>query len=142
MWNCHKLSDDRLVEFRLFLSDNDADIVCLNELKLNEQECNKSLRFDGYRAFARPRAGDSASYGGGVCVLVREFIQVNDWSFDDEAEAISISISLNNLITRLVNEYDGQFLSYAIFSSDRSDSIKTLLCHVRGSLNYALAQAQ
>ena len=48
----------------------------------------------------------------------------------------------NPMITRLVNEYDGQFLSYAIFSSESSSSNKTLLCHVRGSLNYALAQPQ
>ena len=65
------------------------------ELKLNELECSDSLRFEGYRAFSHPRAGDSASYGGGVCVLVREFIQRDKWSFDDEVEATYSRLPLN-----------------------------------------------
>ena len=134
-WNCNKLSGDRLVEFRLFLSDNDADIVCLNELKLNEQECNADLRFDGYRTFSRPRAGDSASFGGGVCVLVREFIQVDDWAIDDEAEAISISIKLNNFCFKLLCYYNPPYyknLSSRLLDSFLSDNIGRLIL---GDLN-------
>ena len=46
--------------------------------------------------------------------------------------------TLNPMIKRLIEEYDNQFVSFAIFSSEFTDSDKTLLCHVRGLLENAL----
>lgn len=44
-WNCFKLTYDRCNELKLFLGKYKPDIVSLNEIKLNEYECNYSLNF-------------------------------------------------------------------------------------------------
>ena len=50
----------------------------------------------------------------------------------------SAAATHNPMIKRLIEEYDNQFVSFAIFSSEFTDSDKTLLCHVRGLLENAL----
>ncbi len=103
-WNSFCLTDERRLALSLFLVDSGVDVMCLNELKLSEEECNFHLRFSGYRTFLKLRDGDRARSGGGVCVLVKESLEAE--SYDSEVghgvEAISLSISCGNYKFKLL----------------------------------------
>ena len=54
-WNCFKLTQTRLVEFKIFLNSFQPDLVSIQEIKMNQEEENLFLRFDGYLTYYRPR---------------------------------------------------------------------------------------
>lgn len=70
-WNCFKLTKSRIVELRLFLEEFKPDIMSIQEVKMNEEEANLSLRFESYSAFYKARR-KGPTFGGGVAILVRE----------------------------------------------------------------------
>ena len=53
-WNCHNMTDFRSNALQIFINDlkstcKSLDIICLNEVKLNLEEANLRLNFDGYQ---------------------------------------------------------------------------------------------
>ena len=69
-WNCHSLTEKRRIELSSFLVENNPDVMCMNELKLNEAESNKYIQFAGYTSIFRCRDPLKSS-GGGVCILIK-----------------------------------------------------------------------
>jgi exonuclease III len=134
-WNCFKLNPARLEELRLFLVSTKPDIVSLNELKLNEYECNFYLNFEGYNAVFKTRERNP-SCGGGVCLLVRDNIPFGQVTlFDDlglEVVAISTKVDTKNVIVvSYYNPPDKQVDSNLFQRLDESGS-EFMIC---GDLN-------
>ena len=72
-WNCFKMTESRLVALDFFLSETKPDIMCLNEVKYNQEEANLFLRFNYYYVYYKPRTLNPSD-GGGVAILVRDGI--------------------------------------------------------------------
>ena len=69
-WNCFKLNQNKCKELENFLDKNSPDIMCLNEVKLDENKANFFLNFINYVTIYKPRQINS-NYGGGVAMLIR-----------------------------------------------------------------------
>ena len=69
-WNCFKMTQARLVEFKLFLELYKPCLVSIQEVKMNQEEVNLSLRFDGYVVHYKPRE-INPEFGGGICYYCR-----------------------------------------------------------------------
>lgn len=72
------MTDFRSNALQIFINDlkstcKSLDIICLNEVKLNLEEANLRLNFDGYQMYIKPRP-QNPSFGGGVAVLVKDSI--------------------------------------------------------------------
>ena len=50
-WNCFKMTQARLLEFKLFLDQFQPDLVSIQEIKMNQEQTNLFLRFDGYKVY-------------------------------------------------------------------------------------------
>ncbi len=48
-WNCFKMTKTRLYEFKLFLELFQPDIISVQEIKMDQEQSNLFLRFDGYK---------------------------------------------------------------------------------------------
>jgi len=106
--------------------------MCLNEIKLNEEECNFRLRFKGYHTYFRLREGESASFGGGVCVLIKENFCVEEITSDLNSEAISLSINIENFKLKLLSYYNPRNISSSLIDTFMIDSKNSLII---GDLN-------
>ena len=75
-WNCFKMTEARIFEFKLYLAEFEPDIVSLQEIKLDEEEeeGNLKLRFDCYSIYYSLRK-INPSCGGGVGFLIKNTIQ-------------------------------------------------------------------
>ena len=73
-WNCFKMTQARLHEFRLFLEQFQPDIVSVQEIKMNREQANLFLRFDGYKVYYKPRSTGDPECGGGTAVVVKETV--------------------------------------------------------------------
>ena len=94
-WNCHKLTTARNIDLRCFIYEHKPDIICLNELKLNEQECNDRLQYDGYISLFRCR-DPIKSHGGGVAIIIRRGIAFSEVDMHTgNLELISIRINFS-----------------------------------------------
>ena len=104
-WNCFKMTADRLVELKLFLEEFDPDIVSIQELKLNQEQANLYLSFDGYTVRYKPRK-NNPTYGGGVVVIVRDSIANSVIvGLDDSKENVGIRVETNDICFNLVSLY-------------------------------------
>ena len=72
-WNCFKLNQNKCKEIENFLNENSPDILCLNEVKLDENRANFFLKFINYTTVYKPRPINS-NHGGGVAMLIRSGI--------------------------------------------------------------------
>jgi len=54
-WNCFKLNQNKCKELENFLDKNSPDIMCLNEVKLDENKANFFLNFTNYVTIYKPR---------------------------------------------------------------------------------------
>ena len=114
-WNCFKLTQQRIDDLRTFLFERRPHIMCLNELKLNEAQCNFHIQFINHTSHFRFR--DSLkSNGGGLCILVRSDIvhtQININSNNLELIAINIDIAPKPI--NIISYYNPKHLSPTIF---------------------------
>ena len=72
-WNCIKMTQTRLFEFELFLRETQPDIVSIQEVKMNREQANIFLRFDGFITHYKPRE-NKAEFGGGNAIVVKNSI--------------------------------------------------------------------
>ena len=101
-WNCFKMTEARIFEFKLFLAEFEPDIVSLQEIKLDEEEGNLKLRFDFYSIYYSPRKINS-SCGGGVGLLIKNTIQyVEIEGLNNELEIVGIKIETGDLCLNLI----------------------------------------
>ncbi len=116
-WNCFSLNLDRITELKMFLVEKRPDIICLNELKLNEAQCNLYMNFEQYITIHKSRN----SFGGGVAMLIRKSIDYTAINFDDlglECLAIKIETAMRPLV--LISYYNPKALSVEIFEKAKS----------------------
>lgn len=86
----------RRYELQNFLSNNNPDIVLLNETKLNPRY---NLCFNGYKMIRKDRFGSKK--GGGTAVLIKNCIKYNNYENQitnslDQLETCIIKIPLNH----------------------------------------------
>lgn len=117
----------RRLELAIFLKDNNPDIVCLNETKLNSTH---KVSFDGYTMIRRDRKG--AKRGGGVAILTKEkikFSKVNNNRIDSLSylETCIIRIStLHNKSLYLIAGYYPAGNNNELFKSELSTIFNVL----------------
>ena len=61
-----------LDELKIYLADNDIDILSINESKLNDCDSDEKVRIPGYEIVRRDRTTDG---GGGVCFYIKSSIK-------------------------------------------------------------------
>ena len=104
-WNCFKLTETRIFEFKLFLDEFKPDIVSLQEIKLDEEEGNLKMRFDSYSVYYRPRK-INPNWGGGVGFLIRNTLQYVELDgLNDNQEILGIKIESEDLCLNLISYY-------------------------------------
>ncbi len=79
-WNCNSYRAHQ-TEIGSFLEKNRPDILCLQEINLNDQEANFLLDFKGYDTYYKCRHTRS---GGGVALVVSKSLSYSD--LDQEVE--------------------------------------------------------
>ena len=104
-WNCFKMTQTRLAEFKIFLNSFKPDLVSIQEIKMNQEEGNIFLRFDGYVTYFRPRL-KNPEFGGGTALLVLDSIcHEVIGGFDNNIDHVGVRIETNELCFNLVSLY-------------------------------------
>jgi exonuclease III len=98
-WNCFKMTQTRLHEFRLFLEQFQPDIVSIQEIKMNKEQANFFLRFDGYKVYYKPRITGDPECGGGTSVVVKGTV---DHSQSPTKTPTTLGLRLKRLTTVLI----------------------------------------
>ena len=108
-WNCFKLTQDRLYELKLFLEEIQPDIVSIQEVKMNKEQSNLFLRFDGYTVRYKPRneKNGNPEYGGGTAIIVKDTISYQEIEIlgKDLLDHVGIKVETNDLHFNLVSLY-------------------------------------
>ena len=95
-WNCFSMTKTRLVELQLFLEEFQPDIMSIQELKLNQNERNLFLRFEGFIVYYKPRFANP-DHGGGVAIIVKENLSNSEINnLEDDLENIGIKVEVND----------------------------------------------
>ena len=105
-WNCFKMTQARLIEFKLFLEQFQPDIVSLQEVKMNQEQSNLFLRFDGYKVYYKPRSTGDPECGGGTAVIVKETVdhsRITD--LDKDSDHVGVKIETVYFCFNLVSLY-------------------------------------
>ena len=72
------------------------DIVPIDEIKMNKEQANIFLRFDGFSSYYKPRKGNP-EYGEGVAIIVKDTIShVILSELDKEDDQVGVKIKINN----------------------------------------------
>ena len=134
-WNCFKLTQNKCKEIEKFLIDNSPDILCLNEVKLDEYKANYFLKFPNYTTIYKPRPINS-NYGGGVAMLVGsdiDFIETNIFS-NQNLELVKIRVSLAHRDCHILAYYNppNTKLSETVFKTLSDAILNYIVC---GDLN-------
>ena len=129
-WNCFKLTSIRVEELSLFLKENQPDILCLNEVKLNNFETNL-ISFKDYVSIFKTR--NDSSFGGGVAILIKEGLNFEISKELDylnlELLDIILSIGKNDKL-RVVSYYNPpkSQLQKVVFEKLQNSKIKFVIC--------------
>ena len=67
------MTQARLFEFKLFLTEIQPDIVSIQWVKMNREQANLFLKFDGFITHYKPRE-NKAEFGGGNAIVVKNSI--------------------------------------------------------------------
>ena len=104
-WNCFKMTQSRLVEFKIFLDSFKPDIVSIQEIKMNQEEANFFLRFDGYVVYYKSR-DKNPEFGGGSAIIVENSIaHVAIEGLDKGLDHVGIKVEANDVCFNLVSLY-------------------------------------
>jgi exonuclease III len=102
----------------MFLIKKDIDILCINESKLNKEEGNAHLVFDGYNCFHLPRKVNPSA-GGGVCMFLKNSLiynEINLSSFhENKVEVIGIELELADKKLAVFSYYSPYAVSETFF---------------------------
>ena len=105
-WNCFALTLKRRLDLISFLVEHNPDVMCLNELKLNEAESNVDLQFTGYSSYFRCR-DPLKSFGGGVCILVKSTLShVQEDVGSGDLELLAVTIETSSAPVTVVSYYN------------------------------------
>ena len=119
-WNCFALTVTRNFELKHFLKRNKPDIFLIQELKLNNEQANLRLRYEGYSTYHKIR-NTNPQYGGGVAILINEKISHTQiLNLDFSLELIGLRLEINNLILDVFSYYNrpGDIISKTFFESN------------------------
>ena len=134
-WNCFKLNQNKCKEIEYFLIDNSPDILCLNEVKLDENRANYFLKFINYTTIYKPRPINS-NHGGGVAILIKsdlDFVETNIFS-NLKLEIVEIKIKLARRDCYILAYYNppNVELSEVVFKTLSNANFNYIVC---GDLN-------
>ena len=105
-WNCFKMTQARLFEFKIFLEQIHPDIVSIQEIKMNQEQANLFLRFDGYKVYYKPKSTGDPECGGGTVVIVKETVnhsRITD--LDKDPDHVAIKVETVDFCFNLVSLY-------------------------------------
>ena len=125
-WNCFKMTQARLFEFKLFLDHFQPDLVSIQEIKMNQEQANLFLRFDGYKVYYKPRSKGNLECGGGTAIIVKETINhLRISGLDPDLDHVGITIETADFCFNLISLYTPSnslkkemFLKYKKFGQD------------------------
>ena len=104
-WNCFKMTQARIFELKLFLEEFQPDIMSIQEVKLNQEQANLFLRFDGYNVHYKPRKLNP-EYGGGVAIITRDSIANSVVvGLCDKLDNIGVRVETNDICFNLISLY-------------------------------------
>ncbi len=134
-WNCFKLNQNKCKELENFLDKNSPDIMCLNEVKLDENKANFFLNFTNYVTIYKPRQINS-NYGGGVAMLIRsnlDFVETSIFK-NLKLEIVEIKIKLAQRDCHVLAYYNppNSELSEIVFKTLSDTNSNYIIC---GDLN-------
>ena len=99
------MTEDRLIELKLFLEGFDLDIVSIQKLKLNQEQANLYLSFDGYTVHYKPRKINPTKRGG-VAVVIKNYIANSVIvGLDDSNENVGIRVETKDICFKLISLY-------------------------------------
>jgi hypothetical protein len=105
-WNCFKMTQARLHEFRLFLEQFQPDIVSIQEIKMKKEQANLFLRFDGYKVYYKPRSTGDPECGGGTAVVVKETVDHSQIpNLDKDPDHVGIKVETADYCFNLISLY-------------------------------------
>jgi len=125
---------DRKADLEGFLFQFQPDILCINELKLNDEQCNDRLYFKNYTFIFKTRKINPEK-GGGVAVLIRQnliFEKTDLYLNNEDLEYLCINITLKKSILTVVSYYNPRNLSTELFDKLASQKNDILII---GDLN-------
>ena len=80
-------------------------MISIQEIKLNQEQANLFLRFDGYSTHFHPRK-NNAGFGGGMTLIVKESISHTVIAgLEKELEHIGVRIETNDLCFNIISLY-------------------------------------
>lgn len=99
-WNCNSI-DKKVLILNKFIKENDFDIFCLNETKLNG---GKKLEINGYKVIRK----DRNRRGGGVAILIKEHFKYKELKeFENfNLELICVQVQLVKTTVHLICLYN------------------------------------
>ena len=102
------MTQARIFELKLFLEEFQPDIMSIQEVKLNQEQANLFLRFDGYNVHYKPRKLNP-EYGGGVAIITRDSIANSVIvGLCDKLDNIGVRVETNDICFSLISLYTPQ----------------------------------
>ena len=99
------MTQARIFELKLFLEEFQPDIMSIQEVKLNQEQANLFLRFDGYNVHYKPRKLNP-EYGGGVAIITRDSIANSVVvGLCDKLDNIGVRVETNDICFNLISLY-------------------------------------
>ena len=99
------MTQARIFELKLFLEEFQPDIVSIQEVKLNQEQANLFLRFEGYNIHYKPRQ-INPEYGGGVAIIIKNTIANSAIvDLDDSLDNIGIRVETKDICFNLFSLY-------------------------------------
>ena len=103
-WNCFKMTQTRLIEFKIFLNSEKPDIVSIQEIKMNQEEGHLYLRFDGYVTSYKARERNP-EFGGGTAILVADSVAHMVIGLEKNLDHVGVRIETNDFCFSLISLY-------------------------------------
>ena len=112
-----------LYEFKLFLEHFQPDIVSVQEIKMNQEQSNLFLRFDGYKVYYKPRKNGDPECGGGTAIIVKDSVNHSPIAgLDKDLDHVGIKIETSDFCFNL-------FSLYAPSNSLKKETILSYIKH-------------
>jgi hypothetical protein len=82
------------------------DIVSIQEIKMNKEQANLFLRFDGYKVYYKPRSTGDPECGGGTAVVVKETVDHSQiTNLDKDPDHVGIKVETADYRFNLISLY-------------------------------------
>ena len=104
-WNCFKMTQTRLFEFELFLREIQPDIVSIQEVKMNREQANLFLGFDGFITYYKPRENKAEFCCGNAIVVKNSISHTIIPNMDQVLDHLGIRVETNDFCFNLFSLY-------------------------------------